>query len=513
MQSGLSVERSWMMISENFSERMKRILLMAPLYRLMQRRFTRADGSKCTGMELGLLTLLFFFEEMLDGKRDAGIRNLAVFLQRETGGLLLDKDEEGTMGCTGYERLARDIVAVFRPPTGRRNEEVFFDWKKGAETHALYSYLKADRADIHSNEQYYILDEQGLELIFATKEYFSEYQLSINQLILRKQLEKGQFVLALRQIEEMRLDVETLRGRMTKIRQEIHRNIVSQDTLSHYRSIVADFNQRLKSEEDSFAELQQFVRDTRDRIRNNPDRDTERRAYENILEVERHLSHVHGLHRELLQEGIDLGTSALAAAEESLYFTGVDSFNYEQEVTSRMFSSPLPVKAARRLVEPFLELESSEVWSLLAIFMPQRLERMEREESPDIFPELEGAEKQGQQLLNVQTHYAAIVQQLLRFLDGRGGTTLKAFVSFLEEQQSPLCQEKQFYVFWILLHRHRVLVIGADGMAKDSIYAAIPVSCPELHSIGVEECDGIIQIGDYSISDMTIDVKYSEGEM
>ena len=329
------------MISENFSERMKRILLMAPLYRLMQRRFTRADGSKCTGMELGLLTLLFFFEEMLDGKRDAGIRNLAVFLQRETGGLLLDKDEEGTMGCTGYERLARDIVAVFRPPTGRRNEEVFFDWEKGAETHALYSYLKADRADIHSNEQYYILDEQGLELIFATKEYFSEYQLSINQLILRKQLEKGQFVLALRQIEEMRLDVETLRGRMTKIRQEIHRNIVSQDTLSHYRSIVADFNQRLKSEEDSFAELQQFVRDTRDRIRNNPDRDTERRAYENILEVERHLSHVHGLHRELLQEGIDLGTSALAAAEESLYFTGVDSFNYEQEVTSRMFSSPL----------------------------------------------------------------------------------------------------------------------------------------------------------------------------
>ena len=333
---------------------------------------------------------------MLDGKRDAGIRNLAVLLQRETGGLLLDKDEEGTMGCTGYERLARDIVAVFRPPTGRRNEEVFFDWEKGAETHALYSYLKADRADIHSNEQYYILDEQGLELIFATKEYFSEYQLSINQLILRKQLEKGQFVLALRQIEEMRLDVETLRGRMTKIRQEIHRNIVSQDTLSHYRSIVADFNQRLKSEEDSFAELQQFVRDTRDRIRNNPDRDTERRAYENILEAERHLSHVHGLHRELLQEGIDLGTSALAAAEESLYFTGVDSFNYEQEVTSRMFSSPLPVKAARRLVEPFLELESSEVWSLLAIFMPQRLERMEREESPDIFPELEGAEKQGQ---------------------------------------------------------------------------------------------------------------------
>lgn len=319
MQSGLPVERSWMMISENFSERMKRILLMAPLYRLMQRRFTRADGSKCTGMELGLLTLLFFFEEMLDGKRDAGIRNLAVFLQRETGGLLLDKDEEGTMGCTGYERLARDIVAVFRPPTGRRNEEVFFDWKKGAETHALYSYLKADRADIHSNEQYYILDEQGLELIFATKEYFSEYQLSINQLILRKQLEKGQFVLALRQIEEMRLDVETLRGRMTKIRQEIHRNIVSQDTLSHYRSIVADFNQRLKSEEDSLRNCSSLcaIRATasaiiRTAIRSGGPMRTSWRS-----SVICHMSMACTV--SLLQEGIDLGTSALAAAEESLF--------------------------------------------------------------------------------------------------------------------------------------------------------------------------------------------------
>ena len=132
---------------------------------------------------------------MLDGKKDAGIRNLAAFLADQTGGRLFDDARE-------YEQLARDIVAVFRPPTGKRNEEAFFDWDQGKEVRARYSYLKADRADIHSNEQYYVLDEQGLELIFATKEYFNEYQLSINQLILRKQLEKGQFVLALRQIEE-----------------------------------------------------------------------------------------------------------------------------------------------------------------------------------------------------------------------------------------------------------------------------------------------------------------------
>lgn len=163
---------------EHFSERMQRILLMAPLYHLGRRQFSMRNGKTLSGMELGLMTLLFFFEEMLAGKRDAGIRRLARFLQEATHFSLYESDAE-------YEKLAREIVAEFRPLTGKRNEVRFFDCEKQTEATAQYSYLKADKADLQSNEQYYVLDEQGLELIFATKEYFNEYQLSINQLILR----------------------------------------------------------------------------------------------------------------------------------------------------------------------------------------------------------------------------------------------------------------------------------------------------------------------------------------
>ena len=54
---------------EHFAERMQRILLMAPLYRLGRRHFKTVDGKDVSGMELGLMTLLFFFEQMLDGKK------------------------------------------------------------------------------------------------------------------------------------------------------------------------------------------------------------------------------------------------------------------------------------------------------------------------------------------------------------------------------------------------------------------------------------------------------------
>lgn len=479
---------------------------MAPLYQLRRRHYRDADGAEVSGMELGMMTLLFFFERMLDGKKDAGIRNLALFLKKQTKSELHSSNHMEV----DYESLARDIVAVFRPTTGRRNEEIFFDLESGKEEHARYSYLKADRADIQSNEQYYVLDEQGLELIFATKEYFNEYQLSINQLILRKQLEKGQFVLALRQVEEMRLDVETLRRRMTRIRQEIHRNIVSQETLTRYQKIVEDFNQRLKSEEETFAELKDFVKDTKERIRGNLDKKPERRAYENIMDVERQLEFVHGLHRSLLKDGIDLGTSALAAAEEALYFTGIDSFNYAQEITGRIFSSPLPIGAVRTLVKPFLELEEAELWSPMDVFMPQRLERLDKEASQEVFPEVDedDVEVKGEQLENIQSHYAAILGHLLEFLQGRKRTTLSAFCHYLQIKEPSFCQEKQFYVFWMLLHRHGKLQMDGESVREKSVYGLIPAVCPSLAVIAVVERMEIVKFYDYTISDMDIEVTY-----
>ena len=44
---------------ENFSERMSRILLMAPLYQLGKRKLPQANAETVSCMELGLMTLLF----------------------------------------------------------------------------------------------------------------------------------------------------------------------------------------------------------------------------------------------------------------------------------------------------------------------------------------------------------------------------------------------------------------------------------------------------------------------
>lgn len=490
---------------ENFSERMSRILLFSPLYRLRGRKVRRMDGTETTMLELGLMTLLFFFEHMLDGRKDAGIRELAGFLQDATNSQFSESFQD-------YEKMARDIVTTFRPTTGRRNAETFFDWSAKQERTAEFSYLKADKVDVSSNAQYYVLDEQGLELVFATKEYFNEYQLSINQLILRKQLEKGQFTLALRQVEEMRLDVETLHGRITRIRREIHRSIVSEETLARYRKIVTDLNDRLKSEEDQFKELKTFIGTTKRRIHDNIDQDPVQNALDSILLVEQRLDAVHGKHRRLLELGIELGTSALAAAEEALYFSGIDSFNFEADVANRFFATPLPLEASRRLIEPFLPTAKAAIWSPVDIFAPQRLERFERAGVQEEFPDAEiETANDAQAKANLRQHYRTIVDDLLAFLDGETETTLSAFVEAETERRPELLTEKQFYIFWMILHRRHTVLFDDEHLGEDSPYREIALQHPELAELSVDDVPGFIEQPGFTISNMNIKVGRNHG--
>lgn len=489
-------------VTAHYRERMQRILLFEPLYRLKRRELKQKDGGVVSFMELGLLTLLFFFESMLFRRKDTGVRELAVFLREITQGVL-------SLSTAEYEKAAREIIAAFRPSTGRRNEVAFFNWDTRENDKAQYSILKAHRSDISNNQQYYVLDEQGLELIFATKEYFSEFQLSINQLILRKQLEKGEFASALRQIEEMYLDVHALRERILKVSNEIHRNIVSEDTLARYNKMICDINLRMEREGQEFLELKEFVKTTRDKIGDNLINDLDRKAYENILEVDRKLGDVHAAHRSLLKMAIDLKTSALNAAEESLYFTGVELFNFQQELTKKMFACPLPLQTARALVKPFLHLEQAQLWSPLSVFFAQRLEADEKEALTHDFPEL--AEKSAEQaaLRGLQADYLRALKLIFTAMGERREVLLSEVVAYLKEiNERHFLASKQFYLLWIFLHRKSPFAFNAKEISDKSAFYEAVQAMSYIKQVTVVELPEILLIeGRYKISDMRLAVE------
>ncbi|GFZ30031.1 hypothetical protein CSC2_05570 [Clostridium zeae] len=476
-------------VVENYRERIQRLALFDPLYALSRKGMKDDKGKEVDYFSFGLLTLLFFFENMLIRNKKTGVKELAAFLQE------LSKDEI-TMDIIGFERVARTIIDTFRPPTGKRNSKTFFNWETKKQETVQYSVLKAAKADLETNTQYYTLDEQGLELIFATKEYFNEFQLSINQLVLRKQLEKGEFSGALRQIDEMNLDVKNLQDRIVRIKHEVNRNIVSNETYERYKNIIEDINNRLQMEDEEFEELKTFVTETREKIASDLSKSEDRKAYELIIQIDKELGEVHYNHRLLFKDSIILKTSALQAAQESLYYVGIDSFNFNQEITSRVFSSPIPLNETRTLIEPFLYLEKSKVWSPLTVFSHQKIEKLDKEERINDFLAVTSDEEAKLDLKLQSNNYKVIASIILMAMKAENEITLEKIIEFMKNNAyDEILNHRSFYDFFIILHQKSPVVMEVQEDQEEGIFGQVyKLLIKKGKKLYVEELDTILKV-------------------
>ena len=489
-------------ITENYRERMERLVLFDPLYELKRKIGKDKSGNAIDYYGLGLLSLLFFFENMLIRNKKAGVLELTEFLSNLTHGKLdLSNDD--------YVKISREIIQIFRPSSGKRNSREFYNWETGKEEIIQYSILKADEFDSKSNLQYYKLDEQGLELIFATKEFFSEFQLSINQLILRKQLEKGEFVGALRQIDEMRMDVRTLQEKIYRIKHEIQRNIISDETYKRYEAIVDDIHFRLNRENEEFEELKTFIGETKNRLEYEIHKEKMERAYVLILKIDGELAEVHYEHRNLLLESIEMKTIALNAAQESLYYVGIDSFNFKEQITSKLLSNPLPLEASRNLIEPFLYLERADIWSPLAVFAKQGIIKRDVEDRGRAFinPLEEGEVQQDIEIQ--QKNYEYIMKMILKLIGDRKNIYLDEVIRYISENEDEnLLSHRSFYDLWILLHFNSPIKIKEKENQNLMLERVIKLLEEDYVQLEVVEAEGNVQANArYTVRNMRLSLE------
>lgn len=444
---------------QGFGERIHRLSIFAPLFELSTKRKTDQEGKRIDWFSLGVLGLLFFFESMLTRNRDTSIDDLGEFLyqQNAEGPILEDRE--------GFVNLAREIVEAFRDPTGQRKSFTVYDWETRKEETYYFTLLDVRDYNLKENRQYYQLTDRGLELVFATKEYFSEYQISINQLVLRKQLEKGEFTSALREIDEMRVAVEELRKKLIQLGHEVQRNIVSPETQERYSRLVDDITYRLEREQAEFADLEEFVRTARQKFEYDQQGEKEQRSYRLIIKIANELHQVHHLHRTLLDESITLKRKVLHAAKESLYHVGRASLNFDQDLVSRTVASPLPPKAVHSLVRPMALLDQYTGWSPLTLFAPQRMEKQEdRDESTGEFATAISEEERPSFIKLQRENFMKIAEIVDLFLREEQEMRLSEFVEWLQDQPqwAAMLEHRSFYEFWMLLHQRSPHHPGAD---------------------------------------------------
>ncbi|MED3648820.1 replicative DNA helicase [Halalkalibacterium halodurans] len=495
-------------LTRGYRERIRRLALFEPLHVLERKREEDLEGKSIDMKGFGLLTLLFFFEQKLMRQSKTGVKQLAAFLESVSEQKYLLSEEK-------YEVLARSIIQTFRPTDGKKRRYSYYDWEVNEEQSIEYSILKANNFDVKTNTQYYTLDEDGLELLFATKEFYSEFQLSINQLILRKQLEKGEFKGALRQINEMRIDVETLEERMIRLKHEIQRSIVSEETFERYKQLLEDIYERLAREDEEFKELRLFVKETRERLYSKDVHQKERQTYGYILKINRELEAVHYDHSRLLDQTLTLKNTTLITAQESLYYTGIHSFNFDQDIVSHIVSGPLPVEAMKGILHPFLQVEENERWSPLAVLAEQNITE-EREGKVDQgFIEVGEEQSDNPHRQWLTQKYKELMELFLQAYGEQKGGTLSAFMNFLcENDQAAVYEQRYFYDFWLILHQRSPIIQGdVDEQEGKTLLGEALALIGDLTLI-IKEGKGIIQKVDrYSIQEMIIEMEGAEDEL
>lgn len=458
MEAGIMELNELSDITSGYRERMRRLALFDPLYELDRKKVKDQQGQSIDMKGLGLLTLLFFFEQKIIRNHRVGTKDLAKFLQKLT-------ESQYTLDGQVCEEIASTIIEIFRPTHGKKRSYSFYNWESWQEETLEYSLLKAKTFDSKTNTQFYTLDEDGLELVFATKEFYSEFQLSINQLMLRKQLEKGEFRGALRQINEMRIDVETLNERMIKLRHEIQRSIVSEDTFERYKQLLEDIHARLERENEEFTELRQFVKETKDRLYEKDYHQKEKKTYAYILEITNQLEEVHYEHSKLLEQSIELKNHTLKAAQESLYYTGMDAFNFDQDINARVIGTPLPLEAMKGLIHPFLFVQQKQIWSPLTVFAEQNI-REDREEKVDYgFIEI-GTQNENDYQENLRKNYGYVMKTALMAI-ADGCKNLEGLIDYVREKEEALLNQRFFYDFWMVLHQRSPIVFGKIESEED----------------------------------------------
>lgn len=205
----------------------------------------------------------------------------------------------------------------------------------------------------------------------------------------------------------------------------------------------------MTQEHDEFRELSEFIKVTRSHLNGQLSHsDKEVDALELIVRVDNELAHVHFLHSNLLNESIELKTTAIEAAGESLYYAGVTAFNFDQEIARKMMSAPLPFETTKQFAVPFLTTRKFETWSLMTVFEEQMIDRPDRHINHE-FLELEEDVIPSETKITQEVN-RLLINEMMALMGSRDSFTLE---EVFEKAENDIYGTREFGDLWVVMHQ------------------------------------------------------------
>lgn len=420
-------------------------------------------------ISLGFGTMLYILENMLIGREECGIDEIAFFLQRTV-------DRVYKKPITLEE--AKDLAFSIRDAIMGSGETYGYEYVNletgDTETVdvrltdvAFYEIKKSSR---------YKLTDQGMEMLFKTREIYTEFRINITQLYLKQQIEKGVFAGALQTVNELNLQVRQLRERLTELVINIRQNVLGLQ-FATVKEMFEKIRNQLEKEHREFGNIKYILEEQRknfEKIELNQFSEKDRQALSQIQMLSERLELVAGEHDRLFNEKLDIISEYIRMIETRIRLGISEHIDFEKDILDPAMRNFPHVDRLQQVFAPlFANTRKNKAFNIMKALSWQGIRNEEEDdaESVDVEAQLEQKEQELRKSAAERNNkIKKYLQYIFSAVDKRGRASLREILdTFPGDMYERACCDFDFYSMIVMMHQRRTLDFKAISDMSDKL--------------------------------------------
>ena len=314
--------------------------------------------------------------------------------------------------------------------------------------------VKAGRGKVN-----YKLTDQGMEMLFMTKEVHRELRIPVTQLYLKQQIEKGVFDKALYIVNDLSLMVRQLREKINDMVRKIRSNPVNIN-FSEYEDIHRRIFEQFEKDDEEYEKLILLLGEKRDVIEGG-DRfnrtEEEGKALILIHEISDRLTSISNEHKKLFMDKFRLKRVYREALENQFAAGFACRLNFEKEVLDFIIGNNSFMDGARKVFSPVLNLKRNKYFNISKCTD----EQVKRNEEEDFYSgiieedfDTEAEENRKEKLREKYRNFRRYLKLIASSFGVSREVSLSDFLDSLDkEERDEIISSSDFYTFFILFHQ------------------------------------------------------------
>jgi len=320
------------------------------------------------------------------------------------------------------------------------------------------SLIAQDEVKIGRQKVKYKLTDQGMEMLFMTKEVHKELRIPVTQFYLKQQIEKGVFDKALHIVDDLSIMVKQLREKVNDIVRKIKVNALS-IKFSEYEDIHEKIFEQFKRDEEEFKNLVFLLEEKKniiESVSSGKRTEEEKKALILLYEISERLAFIVNEHKRLFIDKLDLQRIYQEAIKNQISAGFMIRLNFETEILDSLVNNNSSVDVNRKIIAPLLRLKRNKYFHIAK----STQEQMIREESEDIIEKIEEdvqenqEENKKEQIKKRYEHYKKYLSLFISNINSGSETSLEEVLKNLQRSdREDIISTFDFYSFLIMFHQ------------------------------------------------------------